>query len=60
MKNLMQLPYIPPNVAFLDDAVQQGNTIWVADSTEAVLYETVMGCGWHDDASRYTTKKEKK
>ena len=60
MKNPMQLHYIPPIVDFPDDAVQQGNTSWAADSTEAVLYEAVMGCGWHDDASRYTTKKEKK
>ena len=59
-KNPLQLPYIPPNVDFPDDAAQQGDASWAADSTKAVFKKAVVGRGWHDDSSRYTTKNEKK
>lgn len=60
MKNPMQVPYIPPNVDFPDDAAKQGIASWAADSTEVVFKVAAIGGGGHEDTSSYTTKKEKK
>ena len=61
MKNSMQIPYIPPNVDFPDDATEQlqGNASWAADYTEAVLKEEVVGGGLREEICRWTTNKKK-
>ena len=49
-----------PKCGFSRWYAKQGNASWAADSSKAVFKEAVVGGGWHDNTSRYTTKKEKK